>query len=383
MMILAPYVSSLEQLSDTRFDDETTLFQSYVEFIAQRMESDVCYMSISNEKGSTFDRHYCSHSGLETYPSASKIYELAEKKDLWRTARQNDKIIINNAVAWTTSEKTNGEKLPDLDHHINSTLKTLSSVSAVIGVGRSPLQYREKDRKKFEFLLSTSWDLVQEKSNEIRSKNLKSIENFEADSNHNTLRNLLSAISKALELRDSYTSFHMQNVSSISVSIGKELKLSSHMLQGLELGALIHDIGKIAMPSEILNKPGQISSVEFDLLKTHTTLGGLMFKQVELPWPIQNMILQHHERLDGSGYPSGLRASEICMEAKIIAVADTFDAISADRPYRFAPGPQRAIEEITQGRGIKFDPYVVDAFISIYQRDPTLNGVYDFENALH
>lgn len=127
--------------------------------------------------------------------------------------------------------------------------------------------------------------------------------------------------------------------------------------------ALVHDIGKIAIPSEILTKPRELNPAEYQLIKTHVERGAEIFAAMDFPWPILEMISQHHERLDGSGYPHGLRAEAIVLEARIIAVADVFDSMASHRPYRYAPGIVKAIEELKTGRSSLYDPYVVDALL--------------------
>lgn len=174
---------------------------------------------------------------------------------------------------------------------------------------------------------------------------------------------MVSALTQASALRDEYTALHEAHVSELAVAIGKQMALSEHELLGLQLGGLVHDIGKMAIPSEILNKIGKILPAEMSLIKVHPEMGAKIFSHLRTPWPIAEMIEQHHERMDGSGYPHGLRSEQIAIEARIIAVADVFESMSTDRPFRFAPGPDAAIEELKAGRGTRYDPYVVDAFI--------------------
>ena len=149
---------------------------------------------------------------------------------------------------------------------------------------------------------------------------------------------------------------------------------------------MVHDIGKIAIPSEILTKPGKLNPAEYHLIKTHVERGAEIFASINFPWPILEMITQHHERLDGSGYPHGLRAESIILEARIIAVADVFDSMASHRPYRYAPGGQKAIHELKIGRSLLYDPYVVDALMrflakadsSFWDRYPKMTD-HDFD----
>jgi putative nucleotidyltransferase with HDIG domain len=175
----------------------------------------------------------------------------------------------------------------------------------------------------------------------------------------------VTAIARTLEMRDPYTAGHQQRVTALAVSIGRRMRLRDELLEGLYFGASIHDIGKISVPAEILTKPGTLSELEFMLIQQHVMSGFEIVKGIEFPWPVAEMIAQHHERLDGSGYPRGLKAEEIILEARIIAVADVFEVMSTHRPYRPALGMSAALEEIEKGKGNRYDPQVVEACIAV------------------
>ena len=171
----------------------------------------------------------------------------------------------------------------------------------------------------------------------------------------------VQAISMISEIRDPYTAGHQLQVAKLSVAIAVELGLPEKTVTALQMAGPLHDIGKINIPSEILSKPGRLNRIEFDLIKTHPVMGREILKSIDFPWPICQIVSQHHERLDGSGYPAGLRDDEICIEAKIMAVADIVSAMSCHRPYRPALGVDQALEEITRNRGTLYDPASVDA----------------------
>lgn len=181
-----------------------------------------------------------------------------------------------------------------------------------------------------------------------------------------TLEQSMGALSAALEMRDPYTAGHQLRVNDLSCAIAKELQLSPTRIEGLKVAALIHDIGKICVPTEILSKPGKLTPIEMSLIKTHSQAGYDILKDVEFPWPIGQMILQHHERLNGSGYPQGLSGEDIILEARIIAVADVVEAMASHRPYRAALGIDKALEEITRGKGVIYDPEVADACVRLF-----------------
>ena len=176
----------------------------------------------------------------------------------------------------------------------------------------------------------------------------------------------VDVLSMTAEAKDPYTYGHQRRVSALAVKIAEEMGLDSEVIVGLNMAAMIHDIGKIQIPGEILSKPGKLSPQERELIKTHSQAGYSILSKVTLPWNVAEIILQHHERIDGSGYPGGLKDSEILMEARIIALADVVEAMTFHRPYRPARGIEKALEEIKLNRGILYDPVVVDACLEVF-----------------
>lgn len=177
----------------------------------------------------------------------------------------------------------------------------------------------------------------------------------------------VKAIAMIVEKRDPYTAGHEQRVSDLAVTIAREMKLDEDMVEGIRLGSLIHDIGKIYIPAEILNRPGKLTDAEFQIIKSHSEVGYEVVKDVEFPWPVADMIRQHHERIDGSGYPKGLKGDEIIQEARIMAVADVVEAIASHRPYRASLGIDHALNEIQKNRGGIYDPLVVDICLKLFE----------------
>ena len=181
------------------------------------------------------------------------------------------------------------------------------------------------------------------------------------------LEGTVRAMSLTIEMRDLYTAGHQRRVSSLAVAIGKEMQLPWDKIEGIRLAGIIHDIGKIAMPAELLSKPTRLTKTEFQLIKDHPRIGYDILKSIDFPWPVAHIILQHHERMDGSGYPDSLLGDAILPEARILAVADVVEALSSHRPYRPALGQAKALEEIRRGRGIRYDMRVVDACLKLFK----------------
>jgi HD-GYP domain-containing protein (c-di-GMP phosphodiesterase class II) len=149
--------------------------------------------------------------------------------------------------------------------------------------------------------------------------------------------------------------------------IAQEMKLPKDKIEGIRIASLVHDIGKISLPAEILNKPTKLSEIEYNLIKDHSQVGHDVLKSIEFSWPVARIVLQHHERLNGSGYPQGLKDNKILLEAKIIGVVDVVEAMSSHRPYRPALGIDKALEEISKNKGILYDPEVVDVCIKLFK----------------
>lgn len=181
-----------------------------------------------------------------------------------------------------------------------------------------------------------------------------------------TIKEIIQAISYIGEVRDPYTAGHQRRVAQLSFEIAKMMGLRDEQYEGLTMAAFVHDIGKILVPADILSKPGKLTKPEFDMIKDHTRIGYEILKNIEFPWPIANIVLQHHERLDGSGYPSGLSGEQIIIEARILAVADVVEAMSSHRPYRPTLGIDKALEEINRNRGTLYDSDVVDACMKLF-----------------
>lgn len=171
---------------------------------------------------------------------------------------------------------------------------------------------------------------------------------------------LIETISRVIEIRDPYTAGHQKRVSKLAVLIGAQMGMDTERLEGLSMAGMIHDIGKISVPSEILSKPGHLNEAEMMLIRMHSHIGASILQPIDFPWPIAEIVEQHHEKIDGSGYGRGLKGDEILLEARILCVADVVEAISSHRPYRPALGLQVALEEIQKNKGRLYDAEVVE-----------------------
>lgn len=182
-----------------------------------------------------------------------------------------------------------------------------------------------------------------------------------------SLEDTVRAIAGIVELRDPYTAGHQTRVADLATAIARQMSLPDEQVQTIHLASIVHDLGKIKIPAEILSKPGLLSNIEYLLIKTHPQAGYEILKDISFPWPIAQTVLQHHERLNGSGYPQGLKGDDVMLEARILSVADVVEAMSSHRPYRVALGIETALEEIAKQRGIWFDPDAVDACVTLFK----------------
>jgi HD-GYP domain-containing protein (c-di-GMP phosphodiesterase class II) len=182
-----------------------------------------------------------------------------------------------------------------------------------------------------------------------------------------SLNTTIQVMVSAVETRDPYTSGHQLRSADLAQAIGQEMGLAQVKIDGIRMAGSIHDIGKLSIPAEILSKPTKLTDLEFSLIKEHSRIGYEMLKDVESPWPLAQIVYQHHERRDGSGYPQGLKGDDILQEAGILAIADVVESMASHRPYRPALGLDLALEEIFRNKGILYDAKAADACLKLFQ----------------
>ena len=233
----------------------------------------------------------------------------------------------------------------------------LDGKSVDVEVTAIPITYQGKPASQVVF-----WDITSRKQVEdsIQS-NLNEL--------NKTLKGTVDALSSAVETRDPYTAGHQREVAKIACAVAEEMGLPEDLIEGLRVASLLHDIGKIKIPAEILSKPTLLTDIEYELIKTHPQAGHEILKTISFPWPVGEIVLQHQERIDGSGYPNNLKGDEICIEARILGVVDVVEAMCAHRPYRSSRGIEKAIEEIKQNRGRLYDAAVVDACLKLFREE--------------
>ncbi len=238
------------------------------------------------------------------------------------------------------------------------------------------IKLKRKDGSELDCLISTTLrqdekGVIRGYQGNIRDISSNKIAERELKSSFEKLKKAMAGTIKAMaltvETRDPYTAGHQRRVANLAVAIGRELKLSRDRIDGIEMAGVVHDLGKISVPAEILSKPGRLTETEMSLIRTHPQVGYDILKSIDFPWPVAQIIYQHHERNDGSGYPLGIVNGDILIEAKILAVSDVVEAMASHRPYRASIGIQEALNEIEENKNKLYEADVVDACLYLFR----------------
>ncbi|MBI2865587.1 MAG: HD domain-containing protein [Chloroflexi bacterium] len=271
---------------------------------------------------------------------------LAER--VYRTGRA----IVKNGIADDEFEPLALKGHMKLDNVLFAPLGIEGKVVGLLGLANKPGGFTDNDAR----MATALGELAA-----IAYHNHRALERLQQ-----AMEGTIRAIALTVEMRDPYTAGHQQRVAQLAVAIATEIGLTEEQVQGIRLAATIHDLGKIHVPAEILSKPSRLTAIEYNMIKTHPDAGFDILKTIDFPWPIAQIVLQHHERMDGSGYPHGLQGEDILLEARIVAVADTVEAMASHRPYRPTLGVDKALAEIATHRGVLYDPAVVDACLRLF-----------------
>jgi HD-GYP domain-containing protein (c-di-GMP phosphodiesterase class II) len=304
--------------------------------------------------------------------SASLMFEVSETNDyklsdagVWADSIRTRAAVIHNDHVASQERLGLSQFNLTVKNHVSVPIVYRNRIVGVIGVGNRDKPYTLVDAKSLSIFSSIFWHSIElPKSMHVLHKQSQVIRD-QREKLSQTLVQLIGAVSDAVELKDAYTAGHQKSVAQLAYLLGERLGFDEHRLEGLKLGALIHDIGKLAIPTQILSKSSKLTAEEYALVKMHSQQGTDIIDEVDFPWPIREMILQHHERLDGSGYPNGLQGEQILLEAKIISVADVADSVLSHRPYRPSLGMRKLTEILHQGKGTLFESQIVDECLDI------------------
>ncbi|GAB6280834.1 MAG: hypothetical protein STSR0007_09380 [Thermovirga sp.] len=262
-------------------------------------------------------------------------------------------------IALTALDTSIENKVKALDAGVDAFLVKPVDETELMAQLKAMFRLRES-----EALLQKERDMLEEKVRE-RTRELEE----SSDALERALEETIYVLAKTVESKDPYTSGHQKRVAELGLRIAARLGLDEFLQKSVYMSGMIHDIGKIQVPSEILSKPGKISKAEYDIIREHPAIGNRILKPVHFPWPVADIIWQHHERVDGSGYPRGLAGADIMLEARILAVADVVEAMSSHRPYRPSLGAEAGLKEIEAGAGSVYDPEVSAACIDVFRKE--------------
>jgi len=295
-----------------------------------------------------------------TIQEPQTVYQL-DKTGIWGEAvRQRKAIVVNDFQAPHPLKKGYPEGHAGLYKYLTIPVILGDKIVSVVGVANKETYYDESDVRQLTLLMDSVWKILQQKEAEENLE--KSYESLQR-----TLTETISSMAKIVEMRDPYTAGHQIRVANLAAAIAEEMQLPRDKVSYIKLAATVHDIGKLYVPAEILSKPGKLSELEIRIIRTHAQGSYDILAGIEFPWPIADIVVQHHERLDGSGYPRGLLGEQILNEARILAVADVVEAMQSYRPYRPGLGIDKALDEIDRNKGIQFDPDAVEACIRLFR----------------
>ncbi len=296
--------------------------------------------------------HYCEAAYDSHYPVSSA--------GIWADSIRQQRAIVINDYATATGKKGLPEGHSRLDRFVSAPVIVNGLVRMVVGVGNALRDYDARDVETVRLFADDMYRIVDQQRAERKVRG-------QVVALEKAMLGTINAISGMMDLRDPYTAGHERRVGDIASAIAAEMGFDAEFQRGMHVAGGLHDVGQIMVPAEILSKPARLSPIEFALIKGHAEQGYDVLRKVEFPWPVAEVAYQHHERMDGSGYPRGLKGEEIIMEARILMVADVVEAMSSHRPYRASLGQQTALAEIESGRGSLYDPQVADACLRLFR----------------
>ncbi len=324
-------------------------------------QSEYCFVGLMSEAESVLSIRRWSNKLMAqcAVPDTPSLHRISEA-GLWgECVRQRKAVLLNDYQAPHPSK----EGLPDGHVQIHRVLAVpvLDGGHTVViaAVANKGKDYTEDDVSAFTSILNKLWEILRHQRTEAALKESLARTTEVQDG-------AIEALATVTATRDPYTAGHQRRVARLACAVAQELGFSISQVAGLRVIGLLHDMGKISIPAEILSKPGKLSETEFNIIKSHAQAGYEIIKEIRFPWPVAEVILQHHERLNGSGYPQGLQGDEIVLDAKILAVADVVEAMVSHRPYRPALGIESALEEVTRNKGVLYDSEVVDTCVKLF-----------------
>lgn len=347
-------------VSEADLDEKSTL-QNGLDVLQQLTASQIGFAHFVSEDQNEIELITWSTDTLGCYCQATfDSHYPVSRAGLWADCVRSKQAVMVNDYATASGKKGLPQGHSALLRFISVPVFEQGLVRMVVGIGNAPIHYTEGDVETVKLFATDLFRLVQRKRAQVESAlYVKQLQT--------AFMETVELATKLSEMRDPYTHGHERRVADIAVAIGSTMGFESRRLEGLKVAGLLHDVGKNRIPVEILSRPGKLSAAEFLLIKEHARAGYNVLKDVKFPWPVAEITLQHHERMDGSGYPQGLKGEAILIDARILAVADTVEAMSSHRPYRAGRGIDKALAEIELESGRQFDSVVADACLRLFR----------------
>jgi putative nucleotidyltransferase with HDIG domain len=290
----------------------------------------------------------------------SESHYSLDRAGIWADCVRRGEPVVHNELSAQDYRRGLPEGHAPLTRHLAVPVMEQGRPVMVLGVGNKPTPYGERDVEEVRLLAESAWGLLRRKAHQEReARHLRFLEE--------NMVATIEVVNTIVSMRDPYTAGHERRVSHLAHAIAAEMGLDLEIQDRVRVAALVHDVGKLALPAEVLSKPARLTPMEMEIVRTHSRQGAQILGKSNFSWPLADIVLQHHERYDGTGYPDGLRGEEIMLEARVIAVADVVEAMSSQRPHRPPRPLAAALEEIEAGAGTRYDPRAAQACLRLFR----------------
>lgn len=340
--------------------DEQGVGQRAVELAEQVTESRSAYLHVV-EKGVDIRLACWSARTLLQCTIESETHYSLDRAGIWADCVREGRPVVHNDLGKEHYRRGLPTGHSPLARHLAVPVLEKGSPVMVLGVGNKRSPYNDEDIDRVRLLAESAWGLLRRKAHEQREARHR--EFLEAN-----MRGTVDVVNTIVEMRDPYTAGHERRVAHLARAIAADLGLDEETQDRISLAAQVHDVGKLAVPPEVLAKPGRLTPMEMEVVRSHSRQGYEILSRSHFSWPLADIVLQHHERYDGSGYPDGRRGEEILIEARIIGIADVVEAMSSPRPYRPRRTLENALAEIEAGAGTRYDPRIAAACLALFRK---------------
>jgi putative nucleotidyltransferase with HDIG domain len=341
--------------------DEAGVGQRAVELAEEVTESRAGYLHVVEKGGSIRLASWSARTSRDCGIESETHYAL-DRAGIWADCVREGRPVVHNQLHPDLYRRGLPEGHTPLNRHLAVPVMEKGLPVMVLGVGNKRVAYDDEDIHRVRLLAESAWGLLRRKAHEQREA--RHIEFLEAN-----MLATIEVVNTIVSMRDPYTAGHERRVSHLARRIAAELGLDEEMQDRVAMAALVHDVGKLAIPAQVLAKPGRLTPMEMEIAKNHSRQGYEILRKSHFSWPLADIVLQHHERYDGSGYPEGLRGEDILLEARIIGVADVVEAMSSPRPHRPPRPLETALAEIESGAGTRYDPRIAEACLKLFRED--------------